>query len=167
MKPPVMIALICTSVRNVSSGARSTTTVEGLYWKSSTFAATAVAGRARTATRASAAAAAALSSSRSFAVRELRGGGSGGVGGGEADQLGTSRSRDGNPASQQRGGDVGGRMGSTGEKAAEHSSKGGLGVDGEASKPAASVVAPKQEQKGDAKENALREALILADGPNK
>ena len=179
MKPPVVLALLCTSLVNINSDARST--FEGSYWRSSTIATSAVAaGWARTPTSTAGApvAAAALSSSpRLAAARILRGGGgsssssssnsnssNGGVVGGG---VSTSKLRDGNlePVSR-RGGDAGG---SAGEKAADHNSSGGGGLrsDGEASKAAASATAPKQEQKGDAQENALREALILADGPHK
>lgn len=171
MKPPIVLAVLCTSLGNDNSGASGA--VEGLYWKSSTVATTA--RWARTPSVATATAAA-LSSSPRLAAKVLRGGGGGcssssssSDGGVDGEGAGTSNSTDSKlePASHRPGRDVGATIGTGGEETVDHSSRGELGEDGEASKPASSVAAPKQEHKGDAKENALREALIMADGPNK
>eukprot|EP00752_Nemacystus_decipiens_P015925 g14232.t1 len=180
MKPLLVLVLVSTCSVSVNSGASSA--VAGSHWRSSTTAATAEAastGRARTPSAFAGATttAAALWPRRTLAARIPRGGGgsstsnSSGSRSSVGDAEGAGGNKDSNPRdinlepAPRRGGGV---DGSAGERGVDHSGRGEQGAEREPpSKPAASEAAPRQEQKGDAKENALREALILADGPNK
>ncbi|CAN0142563.1 unnamed protein product, partial [Ectocarpus sp. 12 AP-2014] len=179
MKRLVAIALLIISISEACSGASIPASSQRvpprtggsrLYWTSSTIATSAAAARATIpATDAAMPAtdAVALSSSRRMAFsRVLRGGGgSNSDGGGSEMEEKTSPPQKQDVAvepasSSQPGGDP--TKGAVGE---------GPETDSATVKPAAAAAAAaaavKQEPKGDAKEQALREALLSADGPSK
>lgn len=175
MKRLVAIALLIVSISEACSGASipasnqrfppRTARGGSLYWTSSTIATSAAAARATmpaTDTAMPATDAVALSSSRRMAFsRVLRGGG-----GSNSDGSGSEMEEKASPRQKQ---DVAVEPASSSQPGGDPT-KGavGEGPDSATVKPAAAAAAAvKQEPKGDAKEKALREALLSADGPAK